>query len=267
MRSASGKTVVVTGAAGGIGRAIALRFGDAGARVALLDRDAEPLASAAEALRARGAAGEAFACDVTRPDDCEGALRAVVARFGGVDVLVNNAGITHRSRFAETDVSIVRAVMEVNFFGSVHCTKAALPSLIERRGRVVVISSVAGFAPLVERAGYAASKHALHGFFDTLRAELAPSGVAVTLVCPSFTASGIDRHALGGAIGAAPRAWSTTGRLSTPEEVAEAVHRAVLRNRRLAFPTWLGRASWHLSRVAPALFERIMVRRLAASSS
>ncbi|MCX8006445.1 MAG: SDR family oxidoreductase, partial [Burkholderiaceae bacterium] len=175
----------------------ALRFAAAGARVAVLDRDGDAVDRMAGELVA-GAGGIALPCDVTDPAACGEAIAAVAARYGGIDVLVNNAGISHRSAFATTSPGVIRRVMEVNFFGAMHCTQAALPHLVASRGAIVVVSSVAGFAPLIGRTGYAASKHALHGFFASLRTELAPAGVTVTLVCPSFVATGIDRNALGG---------------------------------------------------------------------
>jgi len=136
--------------------------------------------------------------DVADDADCVRAVGDCIARYGRLDVLVANAGISHRSAFASTDAAVIRRVMEVNFFGAVNCTRAALPHLRSVRGAIVAVSSVAGYSPLVARTGYAASKHALHGFYDSLRAELAEDGVDVTLVCPSFVATGIGRNALGG---------------------------------------------------------------------
>ena len=168
----AGRSVVISGAAGGIGSALARRFGRAGARVGLLDLDAASLAALAGELEAGGVEALALRCDVTCLEDCRAAVGQLVAAWGGVDVLVANAGITHLSFFRDTDVEVIRRVMEVNFFGAVNCTKAALDSLQERRGHIVAISSVAGFAPLATRCGYSASKHAMHGFFDSLRAVL-----------------------------------------------------------------------------------------------
>ena len=135
---------------------------------------------------------------MTDADACARAVAATAERFGSLDVLVANAGMSHRSAFETTNLDVLRRVMEVNFFGAVNCTKAALPHLLASRGLVVAVSSVAGYTPLLARTGYSASKHALHGFFDSLRAEVGPRGVGVMLACPSFIATRIARNALGG---------------------------------------------------------------------
>jgi NAD(P)-dependent dehydrogenase (short-subunit alcohol dehydrogenase family) len=258
-RDFAGKTVLVTGAAGGLGRALALRFAAAGARVVALDRDAAVL----QGLTFPGGTDAVrVACDVTREEDCLRAMAEARRAFGGIDVLVNNAGITHRSAFTRTEPAVIRRVMEVNFFGALHCTHAALEDLVARRGMVVAISSVAGFAPLVARTGYAASKHALHGFFDSLRAEVEPLGVKVLLVCPSFISTGIEKNALAGDGGPVRHAQSIVGSRSTPEAMAERIFRAAQAERRLLLPDRVSRLSWWVSRLAPRFYERQMVKKL-----
>ena len=258
-RDFAGRTVVVTGAAGGLGRALCLRFAAAGARIVALDRDAAVLQGltfpgGTDALR--------VACDVSNEEDCLRAMAEARRAFGGVDVLINNAGITHRSAFAATRPEVIRRVMAVNFFGALHCTHAALADLVARRGMVIAVSSVAGFAPLVARTGYAASKHALHGFFDSLRTEIEPLGVKVLLVCPSFISTGIERNALAGDGGSARHPQSIVGRRSTPEGMAERIFRAAVEERRLLLPDRVSRLSWWLSRLAPRFYERQMVKKL-----
>jgi NAD(P)-dependent dehydrogenase (short-subunit alcohol dehydrogenase family) len=261
-RSFTDATVIVTGAAGGLGRALALRFAEAGARVVALDRDDAGLATLAADLAACGSECLALRCDVTQADECRAAVEQAVGHFGGLDVLVANAGVSHRSGFAATGLEVIRRVMEVNFFGAVNCTKTALPHLVARRGLVVAISSVAGFAPLIARTGYAASKHALHGFYDSLRTELASSGVAVMLACPSFVATRIDRHALDGDGRPVRHAQLTVGRPMSSERAAGIIVRAAERGRHQVFVGRTAWVAWWVSRIAPGLYARLMARRL-----
>lgn len=259
------RVVVVTGAAAGIGAALASRFAAEGARVALLDRDAQGAVAGAGALERQGAAALGLPCDVTSAGQCEDAVARVLETWGRIDVLVNNAGITHLGRACDTDVEVLRRVMEVNFFGAVHCTRAALPALLAGRGRVVCLSSVAGFAPLATRAGYSASKHALHGFFESLRAEHAGAGLGVTLVCPSFVRTGIGAAALGSHGDPAPAgARSGVRREIEPEAAAEAIVRGVARGRRLVLVGREARLAWWLTRLWPAAYEKLMTRRTGA---
>jgi NAD(P)-dependent dehydrogenase (short-subunit alcohol dehydrogenase family) len=262
LRAFRDKTVVVTGAAGGLGRALCLRFGAAGARIVALDRDVAALQALLGELQLARIAAAGSVCDVAQEEDCARAMDEAVAAFGGIDVLVNNAGITHRSAFANTAPAVIRRVMEVNFFGALHCTHAALGQLVARRGMLIAVSSVAGFAPLVARSGYAASKHALHGFFDSLRSEIEPLGVKVLLVCPSFIRTGIEKNALAGDGGPARHPQSIVGSRAAPEAIAERIFRAAASERRLLLPDAVSRASWWAARLAPRLYERLMLDKL-----
>ena len=261
-RDFAGRSVVVTGGGSGLGAAYARRFARAGAKVALLDLDLERAEQLRAGLERDGSECLALRCDVRDESACRAAIAAVLERFGGVDVLVNNAGITHRSAFAETETDVYRRVMDVNFFGSLHCTKAALPALLARRGLVIAVSSIAGVAPLYGRTGYAASKHAVQGFFSSLRSELAPRGVDVLIVCPGFTATGIATAALDGDGSVTSHPQSTVGALATPESVAEAVFRAASARRSLLVLSAAGKAAYLLSRLWPALYDRLMTRSL-----
>jgi NAD(P)-dependent dehydrogenase (short-subunit alcohol dehydrogenase family) len=257
------KVVVITGAAGGLGRAFAARFGRTGAKVALLDLRGDLALTAADELRAEGIPALGLGCDVSVERDCAEALAKVCDHFGGVDVLVNNAGITHRSAFKDTIPSVFRRVMEVNFFGALYCTRAALPSLIERKGQIIVISSIAGFAPLLGRTGYSAAKHALHGLFESLRCELTGERVSVLMVCPGFTDTNIYRSALDGDGSITSHPQSTVGRVASPNDVAEAVFRAASRERRLLVLSGAGRLAWLMMKFAPGLYEKLMTRSLS----
>jgi Short-chain dehydrogenases of various substrate specificities len=259
------KVVLVSGGCSGIGRALALRFARAGARLAILDLDQAALDSLVQHLRDH-LGGEALGlrCDVADADAVERAVALAVERFGGIDVLVNNAGITHRGTFAETGLGVFRKVMAVNFFGAVHCTRAALPSLLERRGQIVVLSSLTGFAPLLYRSAYNASKHALHGLFDTLRMELEGTGVSVTLACPGFTATDLRKNALVGDGSVTRQPVQVLGsQVASPVEVAEAIFQGAARRRRLLV---LSNVNWRarlLARFFPRLFEKLLVPRLS----
>ncbi|MCC6213071.1 MAG: SDR family oxidoreductase [Burkholderiales bacterium] len=256
-RELAGRAVAITGAAGGLGRALVQALLARGARVAALDVDAAALATLpSEAL--------ALACDITDPRACRGVLAKVHERFGALDVLVNNAGISHRSLLAQTDAAVIRRVMEVNFFGALHMTQAALPILAARRGAIVVVSSVAGFAPLAARAGYSASKHALHGLFDTLRAELEGSGVHVLIACPAFIRTGIGAAHLGADGRAARGPRTEVGEALEPADAAERIVRALEDGRERLLLGRVARLSWWISRLAPGLYARLMARRMRA---
>lgn len=263
-RSFADKAVIVTGAAHGLGRSLCLRFGDAGSWVAALDRDAEGLLALEREMEARGQRIMTRVCDVSDAAASAAAICDLQARMGRIDVLVNNAGISHRSAFAHTDTQVIRQVMAVNFFGAVHCTHAALAGLRATRGLVIAISSVAGFSPLIGRTGYAASKHALHGFFDSLRTEVAGEGIDVMLVCPSFIDTGIDRAALGGDGRPVPRARQTTGAQITPDAAAQAIYDAACAGRRQLLLGTTARLAWVVSRCSPRLYAALMKRRLQA---
>lgn len=253
----------MTGAGGGLGRAIALRFAQAGARIAALDKDAAGVASLEQEIARNGGQCLALPCDVTDAEACARAVAAAVQRFGALDVLVNNAGMSQRSGFAATDLAVIRRVMEVNFYGAVHCTKAALAHVVAARGLIVAVSSVAGYTPLIGRTGYAASKHAMHGFFESLRTELAPQGVQVMMVCPSFIATRIDRNAVGGDGLPVRHAQVTIGRPLSPESVAARIFDGAVRRRRLLLVGRTARRAWWVSRLAPRLYEKLMARRLS----
>jgi NAD(P)-dependent dehydrogenase (short-subunit alcohol dehydrogenase family) len=266
-REFRGKVVLVTGAAGGLGAALCHRYAGAGARIAAMDLDAEKLGSLVAALRAAGAEALALAGDITDTGFCKAAVEATMAHFGALDGLINNAGISARSLLQDTDPAVIRRVMEVNFFGSANLTRAALAPIVDRRGFIVVVSSVAGFSPLTGRTAYAASKHALHGFFDSLRSEVEGAGVNVTLVCPSFIRTGIGAAATDGSGAPVGSPRITTGGESTPEAIAERIFDAVAAGCRLVLPDATARKAWWLSRLAPGLYARIMKRRVGAEFS
>ncbi len=255
------KVVVITGAASGIGLAIAHKFAREGAAIALVDMDREALEHCEKQLRDSGCRVMALCCDVTEPARCGSAIREIIQNFGGIDVLVNNAGITQRSRFTDTKVEVFRRVMDVNFFGSLYCTKAAIDSLIERRGMIIVNESVAGLTPLLGRTGYSASKHALHGLFTSLRCELRDKGVHILIVCPGFIKTNLQTRALGADGGVTDHPQSRMGKQSTPERAAAEIYRAAVMKKHLLILTWMGKVGYWVGRVAPVLYEKMMTRK------
>lgn len=192
-----GQVVLVTGASSGIGAELARQCAAAGAHVALAARDGARLAQVAAECRTRGGDALVLTGDVSIEADCKRLVDETVAHYGRLDTLINNAGLGASGRFDDiTDLSIFETLMRVNFLGSVWCTAYALPHLKESRGRIVAISSLTGLTGVPKRTAYAATKHAMAGFFDSLRIELDGTGVSVTVVYPGFVFSEINQRAL-----------------------------------------------------------------------
>ena len=190
--------VVLTGASSGIGLELALQLAEQGAHLVLAARNGKRLAEVAESCRQKG--GKAIVCetDVADEQQCKALIENTLAEYGRLDTLINNAGISMYAMFDELhDLSSMKPIMEVNYYGSVYCTHYALPHLKKTRGRIVGISSLTGKTGVPTRCFYAASKHAMMGFFDTLRIELAETGVSVTMICPGFVTSEVRSRSLG----------------------------------------------------------------------
>ena len=254
------QVVLITGGSSGIGRALAVAFARAGAAVAFTGRDATGLALTRQLVERAGARALPLRADVSVPTDCHRAVAETIAAFGRLDVLVNNAGISMRALFEDVDTSVLRRLMDVNFFGTVETTKAALPHLLASRGSVVGVSSIAGYRGLPGRTGYSASKFAMHGFLEALRTELRPRGVHVLLACPGFTASNIRATALladGQPQGISPRQEE---KMMSPEAVADAIVRAVGRRQRDLVLTTQGRFTVFLNRWLPGLADKLVFR-------
>lgn len=257
-RTFAGSVVLVTGAAGGLGHALCRRFGQEGATIAAIDRDRKGLASLTRTLEDDGVEHATITCDLTDPPSTRDAVEALRDRLGPIDVLVNNAGITHLARFGSDQVEPIRRVVEVNFFGAVHTTAACCDDLVARRGLMIAVSSVAGYAPLVGRTGYAASKHALQGFCNTLRSEWRGTGADVLVVCPSFIATGI-RAAFEHQDGDGDSKQSV-GANDSPEAVADRIVKAARIGRRQISTGRVGALAAIVWRFAPRLYERLMLR-------
>lgn len=254
------KVVVVTGATGGIGRALSWRFASAGARIVLIDLDEAQLSAVQNQVERSGADVLSIVCDITDYQKCQAAMQQVMDHFGGIDLLINNAGVSHRSRFEDTELSVFERVMAVNYFGTLHCTKAALPSLIERKGTIVTLSSTGGFAPMIGRVGYSASKHALHGLFESLRLELKEKGVHVMMVCPGTTATDMHKSMLAGDGSTISIPLGDAKKMATPQEVAEAIFHGAQHHRRIVIHSRMSKFSWFYWKFFPALFEYKMYK-------
>jgi short-subunit dehydrogenase len=256
-----GRRIILTGASEGIGRALALELAARGARVALAARDRHRLETLTQECRARGGEALAVPTDVTSEQDLEWLVTETVKSFGGVDVVIHNAGITMWSRFdALQDLSIFERLMEVNYLAAVRLTAMALPHLKQSRGLLVAVASLAGLTGVPERSGYAASKHAMIGFFDSLRIELAGSGVDVTVVAPDFVVSEIHKRAIGPdgePLGESPMMQS---KIMTAEECARRIADAVQKRQRQLLMSARGKWGRWLKLLAPSLIDRIAAR-------
>lgn len=251
--------VLITGGTSGIGRACALEFGQAGARVVITGRDAAKLAATAAELAAAGIEHRTVAGDVGLVADAARAVADTVAAFGRLDVLINNAGLSMRANFADVDVQVLEQLMQTNFFGTVYVTKVALPHLLASKGTIVGISSIAGYRGLPGRTGYSASKFAMNGFLEALRTELLPQGVNVLTAAPGFTASNIRQAALlanGQPQHTTPR---DEGNMMTSEEVAQHLRRAVAQRRRSLVLTSQGKLTVFLNKWLPGLTDRLVL--------
>jgi NAD(P)-dependent dehydrogenase (short-subunit alcohol dehydrogenase family) len=257
------KTVVVTGASSGIGRALAYEFSSVGANVVLGARRSDELNAVASDIVSRGGRAVGVVTDVTRSEDCRALIEKAVEVFGGVDVLICNAGISMRALFDEVDLEVLHRLMDVNFWGTVYCVKYALPYIQQSKGSIVGVSSVAGIHGLPARAGYSASKYAMTGFLDTLRVENLRRGVHVMVACPGFTASNVRFAALtadGSPQGATPR---DEARMMTAEEVARRIRRGVERRSRLLLMESEGRLTHLLKKFVPGVVDRLFYEVMA----
>lgn len=255
------KVIVVTGASEGIGRALCLALAPQRPRLVLAARNAERLASLAAACEELGAQTRCVPTDVTEEAACRDLIEQTVAAFGGIDVLVNNAGRTMWTTLSEvTDLSLFEQLMRLNYLGAVYCTYHALPHIVARRGRIVAVSSVAGLTGVPTRTGYSATKHALFGFFDSLRIELRGTGVSVTLVAPDFVRSEVHRRAFsadGQSLGESPM---QEGKIMTAEACAAHMMHAMERRQRLLITSMRGRIGRLLGVFCPGLLDRIAAR-------
>ncbi|MER2997878.1 SDR family oxidoreductase [Pontibacter populi] len=257
------KVVLITGGTSGIGKACAFAFGKAGAKVAVSGRNQQNLDQTSQELSAAGIENVAINADVSKEADCQRMVQETIDRFGKLDVLINNAGISMRALFQDLDLDVIRKVMDINFWGTVYTTKFALPYIMAAKGSVIGISSIAGYRGLPARTGYSASKFAMHGFLETLRTEMLHKGVHVLIACPGFTASNIRNTALaanGQQQGESPR---DEGNMMTAEEVADQILKATIKRKRDLVMTFQGKLTVFLNKWFPGLTDKLVYNVMA----
>lgn len=258
MDGINGKVIIVTGASEGIGRALAIKLSQAGAKLMLAARNLERLQQLAEELN-----GEVtvYACDVSEQTQCKTLVSATLEHYQCLDIVVNNAGITMWGRFAEMqDLAIFERMLQVNYLGAVYLTHAALPALKASKGGVVAVASIAGLTGVPYRTGYAASKHAVVGFFDSLRIELKNDGIDVTVICPDFVVTETHKRAIGTdgkALGETPM---NEKKLMTAEQCAALCLDAISGRQRLLITSLRGRLGRWFKLLLPGLIDRIADR-------
>ncbi|MCY7296639.1 SDR family oxidoreductase [Alteromonas sp. a30] len=246
-----GKTVLLTGGAGGLGQALVMKLLEAGANVAIFDMSTSSI-KADNLLSIK--------VDITQPDALQVAFTQVISCFGNIDILINNAGITHMSRFADTEQTTFDKIMAVNFTASVNITRLCLPYLQKSQGQIVAISSVAGFAPLYGRSAYSASKHAMEGFFLSLASELEDNHVHVFIVAPSFVKSRPELTAQVNAGVSSPGAMkkSTNGQQISPDQAAQLILRGIENKQHYLRLGRVAKLAYWLNTLFPSIYRRVM---------
>ena len=252
----SNKVVAITGGTDGIGKALVTALLVQGAKVATCGRNHDKLYR----LQSEnpGYPLHTVVADVSSENDCRHFIESTLKIFGGIDIIINNAGISMRALLKDASIDVIRRVMEINFFGAVCCTKYALNSLIERKGTIVGVSSIAGYRGLPGRSGYSASKFALQGWLEAIRTELMDDKVHVMWVCPGFTTSNIRNVALnpeGQPQGESPM---DEGEMMTPEECADHILRAIRKKRRTLVLTFTGKRTVFMNKFFPGWADKLV---------
>lgn len=258
-----GKVVIITGASSGIGLALAENLARKGSKLVLAARSSDKLEQLKVELGSINTQVLVVTADVSKEEDCSRLIQEAVKAYGGIDVLINNAGISMRAIFEDTELDVIRRVMDVNFWGTVYCTKFALPYLLQSGGSVVGVSSIAGYKGLPGRSGYSSSKFALQGFLEVLRIENMKKGLHVLIACPGFTASNIRNTALSGKgteQGESPR---DEGKMMTAGEVAEHIVRAVQKRKDRLVLTSQGKLTVLLNKFFPRFMDKMVYNHMA----
>ncbi len=255
--SFKGKTVVITGASSGIGEALAHEMASRGANLVLGARQFVTLCNIAQNLEKKyGIKAVAVQCDVSKEEDCKVLVHQAISTFKGIDVLINNAGISMRALFKDLDLVVLKNLMDVNFWGTVYCTKYSMEAILKSKGSIVGVSSIAGFKGLPGRTGYSASKFAMNGFLDSLRVENLKTGVHVMTACPGFTASNIRSTALSNDGTARGETSMDEEKMMTAEEVARIIAEGIAKRKRILVMTGQGKLTVLLNKLVPGWLDK-----------
>ena len=261
MSALKDNVIIITGASTGIGEELAYQLAQQGARLVLTARRLDELNRVADRARSFGGKVATVSADVAKADQCKTIIDAAIDTFGRVDTLVNNAGMTMWAKFADIkDVAMLERIMQVNYMGAVYCTHYALPHLLASRGRIVGVASLTGLVGVPTRTGYAASKHAMRGFFDSLRIELAESGVSVTMIYPGFVATGIRENATGADGKPAKIDPVSKDDAMSAERCADIIVRAIETRKREEIMTIKGKLGQWLKLISPGLIDGMAKR-------
>lgn len=249
------KVVAITGGSDGIGRALIDQLLPMGAKIATCARNQDKLYDLQ--LRHSTQPLHCIVADVSKFNDCKLFIDSTIKQFGGIDILINNAGISMRSMLTDSELDVFRKVMDINYFGTVYCTKLALDSIIERKGTIVGVSSIAGYRGLPGRSGYSASKFAVNGWLEAIRTELMDKGVNVMWVCPGFTRSNIRNAALTGKGQAQGESPLNESSLMSAEECAGKIIQAIAKKKRSAIFTFTDKRTVFISKFLPSLADKL----------
>ncbi len=254
----SGKVVVVTGGTDGIGKALVEQLLLAGARVSTCGRKQDKIYQLQKEYP--NSSLHCMVTDVSSENDCRLFIERTCSVFGGIDILINNAGISMRALMKDASIEVIRNVMDINFFGTVYCTRYALSSIIERKGTIVGVSSIAGYRGLPGRSGYSASKFALQGWLESLRTEMMEEGVHVMWVCPGFTTSNIRHAALNKDAEAHGETSMDEGKMMPASECASHILHVIANKKRTLVLTFTGKRTVFLNRFFPAWADKLVHR-------
>ncbi|RQO74936.1 short chain dehydrogenase [Pedobacter sp. KBW06] len=253
------KVVIITGASSGIGKACAEEFAKRGAHLVLAARQYVTLCEITADLENRyGIRAVAVQADVSKEHDCEVLIKQALVTFDKIDILVNNAGLSMRALFDDLDLSVLKNLMDVNFWGTVYCTKYALPEILKTKGSIIGVSSIAGYRGLPGRTGYSASKFAMNGFMEALRTELLKTGVHVMVACPGFTASNIRVTALAKDGSSHGETSMEEGKMMTADEVAGRIVDGIAGRKRTLIMTGQGKLTVWINKLLPALADKLV---------